>query len=224
MHEHQVRELMTDDVVTVGPDTSFKQLVQLLSRHRVDAVPVVQDGRLLGVVSASDLTAHDEQPPSLVRTLLGGRHERDHARTCRGRTARELMSSPARCVRPDAPVPEALREMTRGRVGRLVVVEDGAVLGILTRSDVLSVYLREDALLERDVAEVVRRAVHCDAEVTTTVRDGVARLEGWVERASCGWAAAAAVRALPGVVDVDDLLTYRVDDTLVEEVAMRQYV
>ena len=178
MHEHQVRELMTTDVLSVGPDTSFKQLVQLLSRHRVDAVPVVEHGRLLGVVSASDLTAHDEQPPSLVRTLLGARHERDHARTCRGRTARDLMTTPARCVGPDASVPEALREMTRGRVGRLVVVEDGAVVGILTRSDVLSVYLRDDALLERDVADAVRRSVHCDAEVTSSVRDGVARLEG----------------------------------------------
>lgn len=208
MHAQQVRDLMTPDVVTVGPDTSFKRMVQLLAEHRIDALPVVDGGRLRGVVSASDLTAHDEQPPPR-----------------NARTAEALMSAPARCVGPEVPVAEALREMTRMSVGRLVVVDDqGAVVGILARSDVLKVYLRDDADLERQVREAVRGTIQCDADVQVQVHDGVVTMTGWVEQASCGWAASSAARAVPGVVDLDEQVTYRVDDTLVEQVAMRQYI
>ncbi len=93
------------------------------------------------------------------------------------------------------------------------------MLGILTRSDVLRVYLRDDEDLRREVAEVLPRALTCDAEVEVQVRDGVVRLDGWVQRSSCGWAAAA-VRAVPGVVDLDNQLSYRVDDALDEQLAL----
>lgn len=218
-----VRSTMTSEVVTVHPDTPFKQVVQVLAQHRFDAVPVVDEtGALLGVVSGSDLTCHEEEPPSLAHLVVGGRGAREHARKARARTARELMSSPARTVAPDADACDALREMTRAKVGRLVVVDNDRVVGILSRSDMLKVFLRSDEELQREVSAVVRDLVGADAdEVQVVVGDGIVHLRGRVERTSLAWAAAAAARDVPGVVDVEDNVVGDVDDTLVHELSVR---
>ncbi len=215
-----VREAMTTDVVTVHPDDPFKAVVQVLAKRGVDAAPVVDEkGKLLGVVSGSDLTCHDEDAPPLPSLLH--KEARQHARKARGRTARELMTSPARTLAPGALVADALHDMGHHKVGRLVVVEDGKVIGILTRSDVLKVYLRSDDELRREVEQAVAQNISCPSDVTVTVGDGVVHLRGWVERTSCSWAACSAARAVPGVVEVDDALTSEVDDTYVHELSVR---
>lgn len=215
-----VREAMTRDVVTVHPDAPFKHVVQALLGRGVDAAPVVDEaGELLGVVSGSDLTCHEEDPPPLPALVT--RSGREHARKARGHTARELMSSPARTLPPDALVVDALREMGRAKVGRLVVVQDGRVVGILTRSDVLRVYLRSDDELGAEVRQAVEAQIACDHDVRVDVGDGVVHLRGWVERASCSWAACAAAQDVAGVVEVEDDLTSRVDDTYVHEMSVR---
>jgi CBS domain-containing protein len=221
--QRTVRSTMTSEVVTVHPDDPFKQIVQVLAEHRFDAVPVVDEsGALLGVVSGCDLTCHEEEPPGLAHLVVGGRGAREHARKARGRTARELMSSPARTISPEADTCEALREMSRGKVGRLVVVEDGRIVGILSRSDLLKVFLRSDEDLQREVAVVVRDLLGADADgVQVVVGDGVVYLRGRVERTSQAWAAAAAVHDVPGVVDVEDTVVGDVDDTLVHEMSVR---
>ena len=215
-----VRDVMTTDVVTVHPDTSFKQVVRVLAQCGVDGAPVVDEhGAVLGVVSGSDLTCHEEEPPRLASLL--GRTARQHVRKSRGRTARELMSSPARTIEPSASVCGALAEMGRCKVGRLVVVEDGRLVGILTRSDVLRPYLRSDEDLQREVEQAVRAEVRCPHDLTVTVDDGVVRLTGWVERTACAWAACGAAHAVSGVVGVEDLLTSDIDDTAVHDLSVR---
>lgn len=222
MADRTVSDLMTRTVVTVPPDTSFKSVARLLLERSVDAVPVVDDGQVLGVVSAADLTCHAEEPPGLPALLLGGRERRSHARKRRGRTAQELMTAPPACVPPGATVCEALEVMQKAGVGRVLVVEDGRLVGILTRTDVLRDYVRDDDDLRRDVERAVRRAVGtCPARPDVEVRDGVVLLRGWVERTSCAWAMAAAAREVPGVVDVDDDVLSDVDDTVINEMAAR---
>ena len=216
-----VRSAMSTGVVTAHPHTPFKAIVQTLAEGGFDALPVVDErGRLLGVVSGADLTCHEEEPPGLAALL--GREGRMHARKSRGRTAGELMTSPARTIGPDAEVCEALREMARGGVGRLVVVDDGQVVGVLARSDLLRVFLRSDDDLQRDVEAAVLEAVGTTPhDVSVAVADGVVHLRGWVERTACAWAAAAAARDVPGVVDLDDSLTSEIDDTLLHEMSVR---
>jgi CBS domain-containing protein len=215
-----VRDVMTTDVVTVHPDASFKQVVRVLAECGVDGAPVVdEDGTVLGVVSGSDLTCHEEEPPRLVSLI--GRTARSHVRKSRGRTARDLMSAPARTIEPSESVCAALAEMGRGKVGRLVVVEGGRLVGILTRSDVLRPYLRSDEELQREVEQAVRAEVACPSEVTVTVDDGVVRLTGWVERTTGAWAACGAAEAVAGVVEVEDLMTSDIDDTVVHELSVR---
>jgi CBS domain-containing protein len=221
--ERTVRSAMTSEVVTVHPDTPYKQIVQILAERGFDAVPVVDEkGELRGVVSGADLTCHEEEPPTLADLLVGGRTARQHARKSRGRIARELMTSPARTVSPDAAVCDALKEMGRGGVGRLVVVEGGRVVGMLARSDLLRIFLRSDEELRREVEAVVLEQVGSTPhDLQVVVADGVAHLRGWVERTACAWAAVAAAYAVAGVVDVEDALTSDIDDTLLHEMSVR---
>lgn len=217
-----VRETMSSPVVSVHPDAPFKQIVQVLAERGFDAVPVIdENAALLGVVSGADLTCHEEEPPSLAHLVVGGREVRSHARKSRGRTARDLMTAPARTAGPDDDVCDALREMTRARVGRLVVVEADRVVGVLARSDLLRVFLRSDNDLQRDVEAVVRAHVGRSEDVQVVVADGIAYLRGSVERTTTAWAAAAAARGVPGVVDVEDCLGSEIDDTLVHEMSVR---
>jgi CBS domain-containing protein len=223
MGQQTVREAMTHEVVTVHPDTPFKAVVQVLAEHGVDAAPVVDEtGALLGMVSGADLTCHEEEPPSLAHLLVGGRSARDHVRKARARTARELMSTPVRTTAPGAEVCEALREMDRGKVGRLPVVDDGRLVGILTRSDLLAVFLRPDGELEREVDAAVRAAMGGGADDVRVVdADGIAYLRGTVDRTTRAWAAVAAAADVRGVVDVEDELVSEVDDSLAHELSVR---
>ena len=212
-----VGEAMTRQVLTVHPNTPFKEIAQVLVGQGIDAVPVVDEtGTLLGVVSGADLTCHEEPPPSIASLLVRARTERTHARKRRGRTARELMSSPACTVSPSIGVCEATATMHRRGVGRLVVVDQERVVGILARSDVLRVFTRSDDALEDDVEAVVRSALGAAARgITVTVADGVVHLRGEVERASTAGLAASHARTVAGVVDVDDELVPETDDLAV---------
>lgn len=209
-----VGEAMTREVLSVHPDAPFKQLAEMLVQHRIDGLPVVDErGRLLGVVSGSDLTCHEEQGPTLAGLVRGGRTALTHAKKARGRTARELMTSPARTVSPDAGICDALALMGRAKVGRLVVVADGRVVGMLTRSDVLRIFTRSDDELTREVEQRVRGALAGSrGDVRVTVGDGVVHLRGDVERSSTACAAVGAASQVPGVVEVEDALHSEIDD------------
>ncbi len=212
-----VGDAMTRQVLTVHPDTPFKQIAELLVGQGIDAVPVVdENGQVLGVVSGSDLTCHEETGPTLGQLLTHGRTTITHARKARARTARELMSSPARTVAPSAGVCDALARMNRSGVGRLVVLDGGRLVGILARSDLLRVYTRSDASITAEVEPAVRGAVGpAGAGIRVLVADGIVHLRGDVERSTTACAAAGAAASVPGVVDVQDDLVAEVDDVAV---------
>lgn len=212
-----VSDAMTRQVLTVHPDTPFKQIAEVLVGQGIDAVPVVDEsGRVLGVVSGSDLTCHEETGPTIGLLLTHGRTTLQHARKARARTARQLMSAPARTVRPDAGVCDALAEMVRGGVGRLLVMDGGRLVGILARSDLLRVYTRSDESIQAEAETAVRHAAGPDgAGIRVLVADGVVHLRGDVERATTAYAAAGAAAGVPGVVDVEDQVTAEIDDVSV---------
>ncbi len=221
MAQRTVSDVMTRDVLTVDPAAGFKAVVTALEGRRVDAAPVVDaDGELLGVVSEADLTCHDEEHAGVTALLLGGRQRRTSSRKARARTAAQLMTAPARTVAPGDTVCQALEQMHRGHVGRVVVVEEGRVVGIVTRSDVLRAYLRSDQELRGDVEQAVAASLgSCPARLDVEVRDGVVLLRGWVERTSSAWQVAGIARGVPGVVDVDDDILSDIDDTEVHALA-----
>ena len=195
-----VRDIMTTDVVTVRPDTPHQTVAAMLRQHRVSGFPVADDdGKVVGVVTETDLVA-----------LVAGRRHRRH-RAAEQATAGDLMSHPAVTVGPDDPVKTAARLMRKQRLQRLPVVDrDGRLAGIVSRSDVLSVFQRSDEEIRREVTQdVIADGFFTDpGRFRVTVHNGIVTLEGAPGSAVLGTAIAGQVEHLEGVVAVRDRFTY----------------
>ncbi|RIV41541.1 CBS domain-containing protein [Micromonospora radicis] len=218
MRAWQVGDVMTRDVATVVEQTPYRKIVDLLAERRVGAVVVVDDfGHVRGVVSEADLLHKVEWmgEPHERRVFEGPRQRRARRKGTAG-TARELMTSPAVTVSAHTSVVGAAKLMDRAGVKRLPVVDDlGRVVGIVTRSDLLSVHLRPDADIRDDVVqEVLRRVLAVrDGTVRVEVRDGVVTMTGKLDRRSAADIAVRLAARVSGVVEVVDELGYDFDDT-----------
>ncbi|MEU3599168.1 CBS domain-containing protein [Streptomyces sp. NPDC006798] len=205
----RVRDVMTARVVAVAPETGFKQIADTLEEWRITAVPVVDaDRRVLGVVSEADLLAKEEfhdRDPGMTDPLREG----DRRVRAGGTRAADLMTAPAVTVGADAPLPEAARLMARGGIKRLPVVgADGVLHGVVSRSDLLKVFLRTDDEIADEVrTDVVRRVFpvsHRGVEVS--VRDGVVTLSGIVADGALIPLARRLALTVEGVVGVECVL------------------
>ncbi|HKP98695.1 MAG TPA: CBS domain-containing protein [Actinomycetes bacterium] len=214
----RVRDVMTQDVVTVDQHASFKEVARVLTERRVSALPVLDgEARVVGIVSEADLLLKEEFPEGPPEGRLFEGRRRRHARVkVAGDTAAEVMTSPAVTIGPDASIPEAARLLHHHGIKRLPVVDPaGPLLGIVSRADLLKIFLRADADIATEVRqEVLRRAMWMDPDtVVVEVRDGVVTLTGQLERRSLISITVSLVRGLDGVVDVVDRLSFEVDDT-----------
>lgn len=208
---HIVSDVMTQTVVSVGRQASFKELVQLMRDWQVSALPVVEgEGRVVGVVSEADLLQTEEARDGDL-DLPRSRLRRIADLTKAGAvTAEALMTSPALTTRPDATLAEAARTMAHAKVKRLPVVDElGLLQGVVSRADLLKVFLRGD----EEIAEEVRREVVSylfpppASALRVDVQDGVVKLVGRIRDTALVPAAARLVRAVEGVVDVEFELT-----------------
>jgi CBS domain-containing protein len=214
----RVRDVMTRDVITVDEHTPFKEIVELLTEYRVGGLPVLNTGgRVVGMVSEADLLLKEEFPQgSPEARLVEGRRRRELRAKAAGDTAVELMTAPAVTVGPDVTLAEAARLLHRHQIKRLPVVDPaGPLLGIVSRADLLKVFLRSDDQIARDVRQdVLGRAMWIDPDsVTVEVRDGVVTLTGQLERRSLTSIAVGLAHGVDGVVDVVDRLSFELDDT-----------
>ena len=212
-----VKDLMTTQVVTVGPATPFKELVARLAEHRVSALPVVDDaGWVLGVVSEADLLLKEEFPdPDADLPLIWTKRRRAEHDKAAAAVARDLMTVAVVSITPDATVAKAARRMHTAQVKRLPVLgEGGRLVGIISRSDLLKVFNRADHAIRREIIdEVIVGEFMLDPErFFIQVHEGVAVLEGRVEQRSLIPWLVRAVRGVEGVVRVEDRLAYEVDD------------
>ncbi|HEY1323763.1 MAG TPA: CBS domain-containing protein [Streptosporangiaceae bacterium] len=195
-----VRDVMTAPVVTVRPDTPYREIAAMFREHRVSGFPVTAaDGSVIGVVSESDLLA-----------LADGRRHRGH-RSEGEAAAGDLMTHPAVTISPDDTVQAAARVMHSHRLQRLPVIgRDGRLEGIVSRSDVLSVFRRSDEDIRREVVEdVIADGFFTDpARLTVTVHNGIVTLEGEPGSAVLGAGIAGQVEHLEGVIAVRDRFAY----------------
>ena len=218
LENNLVRDVMTHDVICVTEDTPFKDIVDTLSKHRVSAVPVVDaDQKVLGVVSESDLLAKVLTGGDPRARIQGGPSTRVQTRRkSHGEIARELMSAPAVTIHGESSVVHAARVAAMARVRRLPVVDThGGLVGIVTRSDLLRVFLRNDDEICTHVVAMFDSQFCIDTTLLDiAVNDGVVTLTGEVERRLLITPLVDAVRATAGVVGVHDNLTYRFDDRI----------
>jgi CBS domain-containing protein len=199
----RVRDVMTTSVVTVDRITPYKEIVRLLVEHKISGMPVLSMGRkVTGVVSEGDLLAARD-PAS----RSGWRHWTFGREVHRGRTADMLMTSPAVTIHPDAAIAAAARLMNSHHIRRLPVVDaDGKLAGIVSRRDLLSIFLRPDADIAAEVGEVLTEVLPGgQTGIEVAVRDGVVKLTGQTELVSDEDLILVVVRLawdVDGVVDV----------------------
>jgi len=209
-----VADVMTKDVVVVGPDEDFKDCAKLLRVHNISALPVVDAGRkLIGIVSESDLLAR-ERERDVPKPAFGVRGNSDLA--AGGRTAGEVMTSPAISIRATASVPEAARLIHREAVKRLPVIDaQGLVIGIVSRADLLKTFTRSDESIHRDISEnILKQALFLDPHVVqVVVTNGHVRLIGQLESKSLCGILEQMVRRVEGTVGLTSELTYKLDDS-----------
>jgi CBS-domain-containing membrane protein len=205
---HTVGDVMTRAPVAVGSDAPFKDVVTLMDRWKVSTLPVLDgEGRVVGVVSEADLLFKDELRDRGPDRFAGPQRPAGPVAPARagGVTAGELMNAPAVTVHADAALAEAARLMARRGVKRLPVVDGMGVLrGIVSRADLLKVFLRADEELTEEVRrEVVDRLFPLSADhIRVEVTEGVVTLTGWIDSPEPAPVAERLARAVDGVVDV----------------------
>jgi len=209
-----VRDVMTKDVVTVDRVTSYKEIVRVLAENKISAVPVLVMGRhVAGVVSEADLLAEEDQAARRARAGETGHlpwWHRPSAQTLRLK-AEDLMTKPAITIHPDAPIPRAAALMHTHHIKRLPVVDPGGkLIGIVSRRDLLSVFLRSDAQIADEVRELLAEILFADpATIKVVVHGGVVTLlgePGSNDHHDLIPVAVRLIRDIDGVLDVVDKL------------------
>lgn len=206
----RVEDVMTRNVATVEETAGYKDIIAVMRRRRVSAVPVVDaDRHLVGVVSEADLLLKEIGEDALGGYLIstGRRGERAKAT---GVSAAELMSTPVVTIGPDDTVADAARRMHDERVKRLPVVDSsGRLAGIISRIDVLSVFTRPDDQIREAVRTVMEKDFGLDpGAFEVTVRSGIVTVAGHAGGRPVPTDLSEALRHLEGVVDVRDRIRY----------------
>ncbi|MFI1869068.1 CBS domain-containing protein [Streptomyces jumonjinensis] len=198
MRHRRVADLMTPTAVSVQRGTAFKEIARLLDEYGITAVPVIdEDERPVGVVSEADLL-------------------RRHTSRTTASTAEGLMSSPAIVAQPQWSAIRAARVMEEHRIKRLPVVDgSGRLTGVISRSDLLQLFLRRDRAIQEEILEDVLTQTLglAPSALTVDVSDGRVTLSGMVERRSLLPVFVRLCESVDGVVEVVDRLSYRLDDS-----------
>lgn len=202
----RVADVMTRRPLTLDPDLPVRAAALVLFHRRIGGAPVVTaSGQLLGVFSEADALDTESTAGTGLCEVAGdtGSHRDTH-------TVGDVCSRPAYVTRPDANLHDVARELLDHRIGRLVVVDNGRVVGIVTRRDVLHALVRTDVELQPQVNRLL--AALGEPDVAATVTWGQVWLAGTVTRRSQIPWIAAAIAAIEGIAAVHDELAWREDD------------
>jgi CBS domain-containing protein len=209
-----VGDVMSTEPITIRPDTPFKEIVDVLIRHGIGGVPVTSsDGRLLGVVTEGDLltkpafSTRTRRARTKLQTWFG--LGRDARRKATGLTAREIMTAQVVTAAPYEYLDDVALRLVEHRIGRLPVVDDGRLVGIVTRKDALRPFDRSDDDIAADVQAALddRVTFEYGHDARFSVKEGVVELTGTVPAPDYVNALADTVAHVSGVVHVDNSLT-----------------
>jgi CBS domain-containing protein len=212
-----VEDVMTRTVVSIEPSTPFREIIRAMHEHRVSALPVVdREHRLVGLVSEADLILKKDPGLEGSPHLLERQHRKLDRSKAAGLRASELMSSPVHTIAANAELSDAARTLHLKAVKRLPVVDprSGRLVGILSRSDLLKVYLRDDAEIADEITErVIRRTLWLEPGVIRiSVRNGEVTAEGQLEREALLPSLERMILEVPGVVSFESRLTFPDED------------
>jgi CBS domain-containing protein len=216
----QVLDIMTPTVVTATPGTPLPELIDEMVQHGVSGIPIIDgESRLVGIVTEADLMTKPayggthRRSLAVLADLLRGRGRRWESKAT-AMTAGQIMTTDVETARPREAVRGAAKRMVECGVKRLPVVDDGRLIGIISRADVLRRMHRTDEELQTEIAAVLADPVRVPetTTVTVSVADGVVTLRGSVRFPMDLPVLSAIVWRFPGVVDVHVDVTAREPD------------
>jgi CBS-domain-containing membrane protein len=193
-----VVDLMTTDVIAVSPDTGLREAARLMFRNRVSGLPITSDdGTLIGIITEAD--------------FLKLEVERQEGSRDQGETVDAVMSRGVVTVRPEAEIYEAAKIMAVQEIKRLPVVdEENRLLGVISRSDIVSIFTRPDDVIEDEIREdLIRRVLFIDPDrIQVSVGNGVVTLSGEVDTRNEASMLEELTNRLDGVLAVESELTW----------------
>jgi len=216
----KVHEIMTTEVVSVAPETPFKDVVERLVRAEVSSLPVVDSkGMLLGLITEADLISkeaygtHRHRALAVLADVLAGREHRWVAKAA-GSVAADVMTSHVTVCERREDVRSVARRMLEAGVKRMPVVEEGVLVGMVSRSDILATLARPDDEIAADVRRVLADDLNMpDAcHVAFSVASGVVTLSGDVRYAWDKAIVVSLILGVPGVIDVISQVRHREPD------------
>lgn len=213
-------DVMTPSVVSAAPGTPLADLIRLMLDNRISAVPIIEHDRIVGIVSEGDLVRRAEtdtairRPHWLEMLTSGTRLAADYART-HGRRADEIMTRDVVTVTEATPLADIVRLFATRRIRRVPVVQDGKLVGIVSRRDLLRAlasHLAEapankddDAIRDAFLTEVRKQPwAAWPVEVQVVVSDGIVHLWGVAPDEPKRLAMRVAAENIPGARGVED--------------------
>jgi len=217
-------DVMSRNILSVGRDATIAEAIRLMLDNQISGLPVIDAGRLVGILTEGDLlrrseTGTERHRPRWLEILMGpGRLAGEYVRT-HGRKVEEIMTRDLVSVTPDTPLDEIVALMERRRVKRVPVLDGDAPVGIVSRADLLRALARtldeepvavvgDDEIRERILAELAKVSCVPRDGLTITVGDGAVGLDGVILDEKEREALRVAVENVPGVRAVEDRLVW----------------
>jgi CBS domain-containing protein len=206
----KIDDVMTSPVVSVQPETPYKEVVELLVASDISGLPVIdRNGSLVGIVTEADLVSKEayggrrHRAVALLADVLSARPHH-WATKGLGSVAADVMTTGVATCAPDEDTRVVARRMLERGVKRMPVVQDGTVVGMVSRQDLLRMFTRNDDAIAADVAQVLTTGANRldDAHVRSSVVDGIVTLTGDVRYAWDVPIVAVMARDVAGVIDV----------------------
>lgn len=219
-------EIMTRPVISVTPDTAISEAARLMLQHRISGLPVVDaGGEVAGMVTEGDLlrraeTGTQRRHPRWLEFLISpGRLARDYT-NAHARKVGEVMSQNAVAAAPEDPLEDVVRLMERHRVKRLPIVENGRLVGIVSRANLVRALVRamakplphsaisDEQIRDRILDEISKQPWGPRASVSVRVKDGIAELYGTITDERERAALQVLSESTPGIKTVRDELVW----------------
>jgi CBS domain-containing protein len=221
----QAQDVMTQYVISIGPDDTIARAIRLLLQERISGLPVIDpSGRLVGMVTEGDLlrraeTGTERQRPRWLEFFAGLGRVADEYVHAHGRRISEIMTTDPVTVTEETPLEKVVTLMERRRVKRLPVVRGDKVVGIISRANLLHalasvagetkpVSVDDQGIRTRLLAELAKERWAPTAMIDVTVRGGVVELWGTVTNERQRQALIVAAENIPGVKQVNDHLAW----------------
>jgi len=209
----RVLDIMTIDVITTTPSAYLKEAARTMVGAGVSGLPVVDEsGTLVGIITEADFL--EREADRSQRRLLSAMIE-ERGPIVDAETVGEVMTRDPVVIFPEASVTEAARVMAHHHVKRLPVVDaNGALVGIISRADVVAVFTRPDDVIEDEIREdIVKRVLLLEADsLDVDVTNGVVTISGNAPTATDARLLEALVRRIDGVVRLESRVAYDVND------------